>query len=416
MIKITNLKSLSLRKNFLWTFSSTLVNGFVQWSIVIIIARYGSPELVGQFSLATGLVLPVFAFLNFHLRVVYVTSPKKNTVFGDYLSLRLCTTIVALLLILLISTVMGYENRLLLVAVSYGFVRGAEAMSDILYAPAQKGERMNLMAISIILRNLVSLLIVFCTITFSGSLVLAIALMSIWEFCIAVFFDYRVALFFADNRLRFQLDRLGGIIHKSYPLGIALGLTILIGSVPRFIVEHFAGIKEVGYFAAIQYFYVASGMVITAINSASIPRLSRYYADGQLGKFHSLLRKLFTIGAVSGVTVTIFFALSGKIILDLFYGAEYAPYSSELVIIIIAASIQYLVAIAASGILAMNKFWKMVLVLSVGTLSIIIFGIVFVARYSTLGAVYSMLVTSVLQLLFILFLLYTASSAQTKSV
>lgn len=414
MIKIKSLKALSLRKNFLWTFSSTLVYGFVQWCIVIIIARYGSPELVGQFSLATGMVLPVFAFLNFHLRVVYVTSPQRNALFGDYLWLRVCTTVLALLLILIMSFLFGYENDLLFVAVAYGVVRGAEALSDILFAPAQKGERMNFMALSIILRSLVSLLIVFCTIKFSGRLVPAIFLMAAWELCVAIFLDYRIARVFSEIRFSVQADRLKRIIKKSYPLGIAMGLTILIGTIPRFIVDHYLGIKEVGYFGAIQYFYVASGMVITAINSASIPRLSKYYVDGKLALFYSLLRKLFIFGFVFGVAGIVFFSVFGRFILEFFYAGDYGLYSRELVIIIVAASIQYLVAIAASGILAMNRFWNMVFVLLVGMVSILFLGIVFVAQYSMMGAVYSMLVSSVLQLLIVLYFLYIGKTELIK--
>lgn len=414
MIKVANLKALSLRKNFMWNFSSNIVNGLVQWGIVIVIAKYGTPELVGQYSLATGLVLPVFAFLNLNLRVVYVTDPQVRVQFGDYFWLRVCTIITALFLIVIFPFILGYDSKLLLVAVAYGFVRGAKALSDILFAPAQKRERMNFMALSIIIRSLVSFLIVFCTIHFTGNLVLAIFLMSAWELCVAIFFDYRVARFFSESHFAVKPGRFKKIIKKSYPLGIALGLTFLIGSIPRFIVEHYLGIKSAGYFGAIQYFYVASGLLITAINSASIPRLSKYYAADELDLFYSLLRKLFIFGFVFGVASIVFFSVSGRFILEFFYAGDYRLYSRELMIIIVAASVQYLVAIAASGILAMNRFWNMVFVLVAGLVSIIILGIVFVAQYSMMGAVYSMLVSSFLQLLIVLYFLYIGKTELIK--
>jgi hypothetical protein len=42
---------LSLRKNFSWTFVGNVVYAACQWGILVALAKLGTPEMVGQFTL-----------------------------------------------------------------------------------------------------------------------------------------------------------------------------------------------------------------------------------------------------------------------------------------------------------------------------------------------------------------------------
>lgn len=400
-------QGISLRKNFTWVLFSNVINGLVKWGIVISIAKLSSPYLLGQYTLATGLVLPVFAFLNFHLRIVYITSSDQQKSFADFLGLRIVTSFTAIVCIAVVAWFMKYDTEVFMVVVSYSFVRGAEALSDILYAPVQKSERMKLMSISIIGRSLISFAVVLITIGITGSLVMAICLMALWETAVSVFVDYKIAAHFlpgTSKKIRFA--HLGGIVRQSYPLGLAMGITILNSSIPRFILDQFQGIKEVGFFGAIQYFYVASGLIITAINSASIPRLTKYFNSERNDQFNALLRKLFLLGISMGGAGVLFIYFWAPIILKIFYTKEYVSFSTELVLIVIAAAFQYLVAIAASAILSMGRYWNMVAVLSAGAGCTITFGYLLIPNHGVLGAVWSMVISAIIQLVVILYFLF----------
>ena len=80
---------LSLRANFSWTFVGNIVYSFAQWGMLIVLARLGSPELVGQFSLGLAITAPVIMLTNMQLRAIQVTDTREEYTFGDYLGLKL---------------------------------------------------------------------------------------------------------------------------------------------------------------------------------------------------------------------------------------------------------------------------------------------------------------------------------------
>lgn len=89
-------KPLTLRRNFSWTFVSNVVYAACQWGMLVVIAKLGSPEMVGQFTLGLAVTAPVMLFTSLHLRAVQATDAKQQYIFGDYLGLRLISTGLAL--------------------------------------------------------------------------------------------------------------------------------------------------------------------------------------------------------------------------------------------------------------------------------------------------------------------------------
>ncbi|MEO1184920.1 MAG: lipopolysaccharide biosynthesis protein, partial [Cyanobacteria bacterium J06636_27] len=113
-------KPLSLRRNFSWTFIGNAVYAACQWGMLVVLAKLGSPEMVGQFTLGLAITAPVIMFTNLHLRSVQATDAKQQFLFNDYLGLRLLSTGLALLIIAAITFISGYEKETLLVILLIG--------------------------------------------------------------------------------------------------------------------------------------------------------------------------------------------------------------------------------------------------------------------------------------------------------
>jgi len=85
--------ALSLRANFLWTFVGNAVYAACQWGMLVVLAKLGTPEMVGQFALGLAVTAPVLMFFNLQLRAVQSTDSQDEYSFEHYLGLRLVTTI-----------------------------------------------------------------------------------------------------------------------------------------------------------------------------------------------------------------------------------------------------------------------------------------------------------------------------------
>ncbi|MDZ4874013.1 MAG: hypothetical protein CLLPBCKN_003409 [Chroococcidiopsis cubana SAG 39.79] len=90
----------TLRQNFSWTFVGNVVYAACQWGMLVMLAKLGSPEILGQFTLGFALTAPVIMFTNLQLRTIQATDAKQQYYFGDYLGLRLLATGLALLIII----------------------------------------------------------------------------------------------------------------------------------------------------------------------------------------------------------------------------------------------------------------------------------------------------------------------------
>ncbi len=95
-----NLSSgLSLKTNFSWTLAGNVIYAGCQWGMLVILAKLGSPEMVGRFALGLAITAPVIMFTNLQLRSIQATDARGEYLFGNYFGLRLFATAIALLII-----------------------------------------------------------------------------------------------------------------------------------------------------------------------------------------------------------------------------------------------------------------------------------------------------------------------------
>src|SRR5690349_19103973 len=86
----------TLRGDFLWTFFGNGIYAACQWLILVLLAKTSTPEVVGQYSLALAVAMPVVTFATFQLRSVQVSDIREKHGFRDYLGFRIWTMIGAM--------------------------------------------------------------------------------------------------------------------------------------------------------------------------------------------------------------------------------------------------------------------------------------------------------------------------------
>ena len=147
------LKPLTLYRNFSWTFLGNFVYAACQWGILIVLAKLGSPEMVGQFTLGLAVTAPVIMFTNLNLRAVQVTDTSHQYLFGDYLGLRLISIGLALVSIVGITLAAGYNWQVSSIILVIGFAKALESIGDVFYGLLQQYERMDRIAVSMMIKG-----------------------------------------------------------------------------------------------------------------------------------------------------------------------------------------------------------------------------------------------------------------------
>lgn len=137
----------SLRRNFVWAFTGSVVLAAGQLLIPILITKLaGSDEdgasQVGAWTLASAITGPLFVFFLFKLRVLQTTDGKGEHAWSTYASVRLWSMIIATAVTAVI-VLTRYRSAVGLVVLGAALAKAFEGGSDILYGVLQRHERLD---------------------------------------------------------------------------------------------------------------------------------------------------------------------------------------------------------------------------------------------------------------------------------
>jgi O-antigen/teichoic acid export membrane protein len=387
--------SLSLRANFSWTLAGNLVYAGSQWGILVILAKLGTPEAVGQFVLGLAVTAPVMMLTNLQLRAVLATDARRAHRFADYLALRVTTTAVGFAIIGGIA--LSYRLDVCFVILAVAVAKAVESISDILNGLLQQRERMDLVGRALMLRGVLAaaaVAIVFCV---SQSIVAAIVSMAVAWTVVLVFYEARRARRFwrtADGTASGSgplLRPLGALFLMGLPLGFVAMLNSLNASIPRFFLESHWGEGELGIFAALSYVGVVATQVTSALAQSASPRLAHYYATGATDRFRRLLVQLVAVGAAIGTAGVLAAAIAGRPILALLYRAEYAEEVHVFVVLMAGAGLGCIAWHLGTAVVAMQQSARFPMPCVLLTLAAVLCSVLWIPTCGLRGAAWTSL-------------------------
>ena len=226
----------SLRHNFAWTLVGSVLYAGCQWGMLSVLAKLGSPSIVGEFTLGLAVSAPVFMFANLQLRAVQATEVSAETEFASYFTLRLLSTLLGLLVIVALLPFTADSSAVRLVILLVAVSKCVECMSDVTAGLLQREERLKLVSISLMLRGAGSVVVFSLVFARTRNLAWAVLAMSgVWFF---VFVLYDVRNTKADRAgagiFRFNASELRRIMKLGLPLGLVATLVSLNANIPRY--------------------------------------------------------------------------------------------------------------------------------------------------------------------------------------
>jgi O-antigen/teichoic acid export membrane protein len=304
--------------------------------MTIVLARLGSPEHVGQFALGLAMTAPIFMFATLRLRDVQATDIRQEFLFGDYFAMRLITTTLALLAVVGIVAMSGYEWELALVILATAASKAIEAISDAFYGLFMQQERLDRIAKSMMIKGPLSLIGLGLGFYLTGSVFWGVIGLAAARALITLGYDIRNATMALSQsstprnvlkglpRPRWSREILTRLAWLTLPLGFVTMLISFNSNIPRYFIEGHLGVHQLGIFAAITALQKAAPTVVQALGRSASPRLAKYYAANNAKAFRRLTLQLAGIGAVLGGAGVLVALVAGRPILTLLYGVDYA--------------------------------------------------------------------------------------------
>lgn len=328
---------LSLKANMLWNSFGSLVNLACQWLITILIVRMGSGyEAAGIFSLAMS-VYNIFAPIGQYRMYTYqVTDVNDENSTGEYLSFRVITNGIALLLC------MGYavvtcDTHALPAIFLYAIYKSACLVVDVFHACDQRHHRMDYIGQSLAMQGVASLCAFVLVFRLTSSLELSLIGMSAMIVVIGILFDWPRAKKFGPIRIGISARKVSYLFVRCLPIVLASIAAAAAPSLPRQYLSVVSGEAALGIYAAAAAPVALIQTGASYIYNPLLGYFSERYALKDKTGFMSLLAKA-TIGIiVLGIFCSLGVIILGEFILVLVYGSKMAGYSYLLLPLVVLA-------------------------------------------------------------------------------
>ncbi len=321
------------------------------------LAKLGDPTVVGQFALGLAITAPILMFTNLQLRTVQATDTGARFAFRDYVALRLLGTAAFLLAVAAVGA--RHHGTTLVVLLAVAVMKTSESLSDVGYGLLHGRERLDRIAQSQILKAAAAVCVMGVVIMWTGSCLAGIAALPMAYWLTLTTFDLTVirratgpqGWFPAWNWLRIR-----ELFQTSLPLGLTLLLVSLNANLPRYFLEHYRGVGQVGIFSALAYVTLSANLFVMALGQAMTPRMAKASIAG-VAAFTRLSGRLFLVAGVVGGAGMGVAVVAGRPLLHLLYGPEYAKEHRVFIWLMFAGMLAYL-ASAAGYSLTSARFFR----------------------------------------------------------
>lgn len=392
----------SLRSNVQWTLLGYFAYGVCQWLMLIVVARLGLPEMVGQFALAMAVTTPIILLIGLDLRTVQATDQTNRYPFEDFFTVRVVTLALAMTIITGFALVSGYKQETTLLIFVMGLAKCIEAISDLCHGTLQQHERLDQMAKARILRGIVSVVVLAAGLYAFQSLLLATVCMALVWTAVLVCYDWPVTYHLlrqsgqSTRLLCIRPRQFTHLLVAAFPTGILSCQASLEQNLPRLCIDGYMGERELGIYSAVSSMIIAATLVINAVHCAVLPRIAKHLTNHQTGQVWGMLLRLSGFGALLGCLGIAGVSVCGGWILGLAFGPEYAAQGPLLFVLMVGATIRYATLPFSTGFRAARRFWLLAILQTVSLVAALPILMVLVQNFEGMGAAYASVATAVL--------------------
>lgn len=380
-----------------WLLASNIIRNLASIAIVILLARLTNSKTLGDYALALALTTPVFAFMQFGLKGVYLTL-KSGVTYKSFLFIQ--TLSMGLALVISIGIAFFTSPQLLITIFLVSLIKTNDAFGELLSGPLQKYGKPDLIFWGYGSAALLGTVSVAILLSMGMNLNIALGALVLTSFATTLGLMARKSNSLANSRVPktkahelSQRSQLTLILKAGLPTGLAASVLSLVITIPQYQVAVSSGNSAVGYLAVMLYGLAIVDIFLGTLTQAWIPRAQELLHISQSDQ------KAFGKGVVKSIllwsTLMIPAATLGVFLMSLTFppllGQEFSiPFgiALPLCVAIILSPAQHF---AGVGLVVKNFYFRSIVpsVLSAITATICGFIFVVVMNFSVSGALWA---------------------------
>ena len=256
---------------------------------------------------------------------------------SEYITFRIITSAVSLLILPVYLIIMRYSLYTLLAIICYMLIRTVESVVDVIQGVFQKIWRLDIACKSFVIRGIANLAVFSISEWLSKNLVISLLLSAAASLLLALVFDVRPCKQMFEIDIDFKNKELFKLLFLSFPMFLHGLLYTLISSAPRIIAQKICGEEPLGFYSSVAAPTIIIQLIMANVFSTCITKMSEQY----INKDKSIFK---TIATIQGIIIFLLlvamagFALLGEIFLKIVFGEEVLEYKYLLLPAVVGAA------------------------------------------------------------------------------
>lgn len=345
-----------LGRDFSWALTSNVIYYACQWSLMIVLAKVGTPADLGAYALGLAVTVPVLFFASFQQRNLVAADVRDEYTFSEYITFRVASMTGALLIVGIIAVLTQHSLSNIVIIMLIGLAQSFEYVSETYFGLLQKHDRLDRVSLSLMLKGPLCLISLWLVMWLTQNILVAALGLVLARGTVLIFFDIPSAHSSCGyHRLKWNMRTQRKLFVTALPLGVIIGLGGLNLNIPRYFIEYFLTRRELGIFSALASLIGAGNLVMAALASCMIVKLAKAWVTQDRRTCQSLFFRFVAVSAIVGSGGVLLAVVCGSTLLALLFRPEYAHSTGVLARIMAAGAIGYVVCAQGYTLTAARK-------------------------------------------------------------
>lgn len=374
------------RRTAIWNMVSSILGAAQSAIFLLVVTHVCDAVYAGIFSIATTLGYQIIAIGSYGMRNFQATDVKQKYKFKEYLLSRYFTSIAMFIFLIGYVWIKDYNTEKALIILAFGVYKSVDVIEDVFHGEFQRYNRLDIGAISMTIRYVISFLVFAVVLITSHNLLFACICEAVISILVFIILTYEVIKPRKILSVKGALKHTGWLLRDCFPLFIGGFLYLYVCNAPKYAIDNCLSQESQMYFAILFMPVFVVNLLSSFVYRPLLVRMAICWNEKRNKEFWHMVMTQIALIFVLTILGILGAYLCGTQILSLVYGVDVNPYRNCLVLLMFGGGFAALIGFLINVLTVMRLQTLLLLGYMVASVAALIVSNPIVSKLGIFGA------------------------------
>lgn len=374
------------RRTAIWNMVSSILGAAQSAIFLLVVTHVCDAVYAGIFSIATTLGYQIIAIGSYGMRNFQATDVKQKYKFKEYLLSRYFTSIAMFIFLIGYVWIKDYNTEKALIILAFGVYKAVDVIEDVFHGEFQRYNRLDIGAISMTIRYVISFLVFAVVLITSHNLLFACICEAVISILVFIILTYEVIKPRKILSVKGALKHTGWLLRDCFPLFIGGFLYLYVCNAPKYAIDNCLSQESQMYFAILFMPVFVVNLLSSFVYRPLLVRMAICWNEKRNKEFWHMVMTQIALIFVLTIMGILGAYLCGTQILSFVYGVDVNPYRNCLVLLMFGGGFAALIGFLINVLTVMRLQTLLLLGYMVASVAALIVSNPIVSKLGIFGA------------------------------